>query len=161
MNGIHRAYYANGETSGIGTHGFSVPDLTVNGPENVLDPPELLSVSVTPTTVEQDAGSITVELSAQDASGVNYASIGWRDPANNSVTVTCHFNGAETCTKTVAIDSSENAWTFTGNYTFNSLHLHDVNNIYRVYYPNGNTYGSSYGGTSGTHGFSLPDLTVN
>jgi len=135
--------------------------LTVNGPANDLDPPELLSVSVTPTTVEQDAGSITVELSAQDASGLKHATIYWSNPGGGGAALGCYFNGAETCTATVAVDSSNSDWAFTGNYTFSSLNLYDVGNIYRVYYPNGTTYGSSNGGTSGTHGFSLPDLTVN
>jgi hypothetical protein len=161
VNGLHRLYYANGNTgssSGSGTHGFSFPDLTVNGPANDLDPPELVSVSVTPTTVDQDAGSITVDVSAQDASGLHYAAIYWANPGGGTAYVVCYFNGAETCTKTVAIDSSQPMWAFSGNYTFESMYLYDVNGLHRLYYANGNT-GSSSG--SGTHGFSFPDLTVN
>jgi subtilisin-like proprotein convertase family protein len=127
-------------------------------PANDFDPPELLSVSVAPTTVDQDAGSITVDLSAQDASGVNYATIFWEKPGGGTALESCYFNGAETCTNTVAIDSSTSNWAFSGNYTFSYIVVYDVNGRHRSYYANGTTNSAS---GDGTHGFSFPDLTVN
>jgi hypothetical protein len=130
-------------------------------PGNDLDPPELLSVSVSPTTVEQGSGSITIDLVAQDASGVNYATIGWLNPSGSWSGVTCQFNGNDTCALTEAMTSNwsgDTRWAFTGNYTIPEIAVYDVNGIYVTYRPNGTTYSPSQG--YGTHGFSIPDLTL-
>ena len=84
----------------------------------------------------------------------------WFDnPASGWATVTCYFNGAETCTKTHTADSGGPSWAFSGDYPVSRVDVYDVNNLHRDYFRDGQYSGT---GPSGTHGFSLQnfDLTV-
>ena len=139
--------------------------LPVNGDFQIRSCGQSLSLSSislalqSPTTVEQDVGSITIQLGAQDASGVDHAELGWLNPAGNAWShVFCQFNGSETCTLTELIDSGVARWSLAGDYTNAQIIVYDVNGIYRVYYGNGSTFSPNQ--SSGSHGFSIPDLII-
>jgi hypothetical protein len=161
VNNVYRRYQSSGtwvEATGVsGSHGFSVPDVTVTGPPPDLSGPELLSFSVSPTTVALEGGEITITISAEDETGVDHARVWWTPPSGGANFASCGNFVGNTCTTTVTMGS--NGWLAGTHGSFlYGVELFDVNNVYRRYQSSGTWVEAT--GVSGSHGFSVPDVTV-
>jgi len=118
--------------------------------------PTLLSVTVSPITAELEGGQVSMSIDVQDATGVSSALVYWRNPAGFHATISCDtfVNGSCTSTRTMG----QSGFTISGDYEWLMIILTDTNSVYRNYHSNGTW--SQQLSVTGSHGFSVSDLTV-
>ena len=118
----------------------------------------MLSVSVSPTTVPLEGGEITITITAEDETGVSHADVWWTAPSGSAHYDACTTFVGDTCTTTVTMGSG--GWG-AGTHVpmaYYGVALHDVNDVYRRYWPSGTWIEAT--GVTGSHGFTVPDVTV-
>ena len=116
----------------------------------------MLSFSVSPTTVALEGGQITVTMSAEDETGLGSARVWWTPPSGGANFVSCTFAGS-TCTTTVTMGSGGWLAGTHGSFLY-GVELFDTNDVYRRYQSSGTWVEAT--GASGSHGFTVPDVTV-
>ena len=135
-----------------------MPNITLTGAAPDLTGPTLLSIDVSPTTIAVDGGQVVVTVTAEDTSGVSYATVNWTNPLGSNAGLSCSNFVSGTCTTTFTVGASGSPWQFSGDYQPDTITLGDNNGVYSQYMSNGQW--SEQGGTSGTHGFAFPSLTL-
>jgi len=142
-------------------------------------PPELLSISLSPTTADAPStGEILLTITVDAATDMSYGYVSFSGPGGQSASMYCGSDkwDGNTCLASGAVNectSNCDPWpTFrmAGSYRATNAYLTDANNMYTSYsfsYDNGdwgscnpcNTFSDS-DGTNGEHAFTVPEVVI-